>query len=132
MIVISILFAGVIMVKIPSLDDLKKAGAGFVDQAKAGNFSGMADKIKSGIDSVTVNKGGAVAVGDEAIKSQLQTLQTSIDELTTAQSQQTAALRNLQNNLAALTRTIVASQSPAATTTTTTTTASNDGENKTL
>ncbi len=119
------------MVKIPSLDDLKKAGAGFVDQAKAGNFSGMADKIKSGIDSVTVNKGGAVGVGDEAIKMQLQAVQTSIDELSAAQSQQTAALRNLQNNLAALTKTIVASQAPITTTTTTTTT-SNDGDDTTV
>jgi hypothetical protein len=119
------------MVKIPSLDDLKKAGAGFMDQAKTGNYSGMVDKIKSGIDSVTVNKGGPAAVGDDAVKSQLQALQVSIDELTAAQSQQTAALRNLQNNLAALTKTIVASQ-PAVTTTTTTTTASDDEENKPL
>jgi hypothetical protein len=120
------------MVKIPSLDELKKAGAGFVDQAKSGDYAGMVDKIKSGIDSVTVNKGGVVGVGDDAIKNQLQLLQVSIDELNAAQSQQTAALRNLQNNLSSLTRVIVASQPAATMTTTTTTTVNKDGDNKTV
>ncbi|GEM_PF-6105255 len=38
--------------KIPTLDDLKKASAGLMDTAKSAGLGGMVDKLKAGIESV--------------------------------------------------------------------------------
>jgi predicted nucleic acid-binding Zn-ribbon protein len=91
------------MVKIPSLDDLKKAGSGLLNQAKAGNYSGMVDSIKSGIDSVTVNAPkDATDVGDGSVQSRLKALQKKLSELNDAQMRQAVEMQKLQAEITEL------------------------------
>jgi hypothetical protein len=89
------------MVKMPSFDELKKAGAGFVDQ------------VKSGIDSVTKKDGSTTvpAMGDDVVKIQFQSLYVSIAELSQLQASQAAQVKKLEAQLSALSKTI-ASQTP--------------------
>jgi hypothetical protein len=108
------------MVKIPSFDELKKAGAGFVNQAKTGDYSGMVDRIKSGIDNITVNK-GPVIPGDTSIASQFQQINAIIAEIGLAQASQNAGIRKLESQLDSLARTLEAQAAVNTTATTTTT-----------
>jgi hypothetical protein len=110
------LSGGCPMVKIPSLDELKKAGAGFVNQAKSGDYSGMVDKIKTGIDNMTVNK-GPVIPGDTSIAGQFQQINAII-----AQTSQNAGIRKLESQLDSLARILEAQAAVNTTTTTTSTT----------
>lgn len=92
------------MVKIPSLDDLKKAGAGLVDSAKTVNIGGVVDKLKSGIDTVTTTKkeaspGGSVESG---VSQQMSLLQAALTELQQVQVAQAASIKQLENQVAAL------------------------------
>jgi hypothetical protein len=115
------LSGGCPMVKIPSLDELKKAGAGFVNQAKSGDYSGMVDKIKTGIDNMTVNK-GPVIPGDTSIAGQFQQINAIIAEIGLAQTSQNAGIRKLESQLDSLARILEAQAAVNTTTTTTSTT----------
>jgi CII-binding regulator of phage lambda lysogenization HflD len=91
------------MVKIPSLNDLKKAGSGLLDQAKAGNYSGMVDSIKTGIDSVTVNAPqDTTDVGDGSVESRLKGLQKRLSALNDVHMKQAAELQKLQAEITEL------------------------------
>lgn len=112
------------MVKIPSMDDLKKAGAGFADKVKAGEFNYVVDKLKSGIDSVTKKDGAPAATGDNVLQNQIQTLKAALAELIQAQAVQSATIRKIESQLDMLSRSVdatVAASTPTTTTTETTT-----------
>lgn len=99
------------MVKMPSLDDLKKAGAGFVDSAKSGHFTEMVDKLKSGIESVGVQMhADELPLGDNAVKTQCQVLRVSLTELMQLQQSQAALIRNLESQLVTLEKMIETGQ----------------------
>jgi hypothetical protein len=104
------------MVKIPSLDDLKKASTDFMDQARTTGLSGMVDKIKTGIDSATQKTSTPITPGDNAVKNQIQLLQATLAEVTQAQSVQAAAIRKIESQLSALSRSLDATMAaPVAT-----------------
>ena len=119
------------MVKMPSMDDLKKAGAGLVDSA-----SGMVGKIKTGIESASAKK--SVEIDDTVLKNQLDAVKASMVELTQLQSSQTALIRNIESQIIGLEKKIEVMQPPAASgaagvsTTTTANTPSQNGEKKDL
>jgi flagellar capping protein FliD len=90
------------MVKIPSFDDLKKAGTDFMDQARTSGISGVVDKIKSGMDSVTKADGTPVASTEGGVNNQIQALQKSLADVTKVQATQAEAIRKIDSQLTAL------------------------------
>jgi hypothetical protein len=95
------------MVKMPSLDDLKKVGANLVDTAKAANLGEVVNKLKTGVEAVTAKKEDVVAAADaDPLKAQLQTLHASLQELTQLQAAQAALSKNIESQLSALTKII--------------------------
>jgi hypothetical protein len=101
------------MVKIPSLDELKKMGSGLIDQAKSVKFGEMVDKVKSGIESVSGKK-APTEVGDEALKTVFTSIYGSLNELTQAQTAQINAVKKLETQLEQLAK-IVETYKPATT-----------------
>lgn len=80
------------MVKIPSMDDLKKIGSGLIDHAKAVNFAEMVDKMKSGIKPVQ-------EINDETIRTLLQNISNTMAELTAAEAMQQSASKKMEKQL---------------------------------
>ncbi len=104
------------MVKIPSLDDLKKVGAGLVDSAKSVKLNEMVGKVKSGIETVSssLKKEAPIPEGDEAIKNLFQSLYASLSELSQMQATQNALIKKVENEISQLAKVVVASQTKEA------------------
>lgn len=117
------------MVKLPSLEDLKKAGSNLVDSAKQIKFDEIADKIKSGVESVSssLHKSTPEVPTDDALKSQFQDLYGSLDELTTLFASQAIVVKKIENQIESLGKIITAQKTK---TTESSTTATNEGEKK--
>lgn len=101
------------MVKIPSLDELKKMGSGIIDQAKAVKFGEMVDKVKTGIDSVSGKK-SPVQTGNEDLKGVFQSIYATLNEMTQAQAAQLNAVKKIENQLEQLAKIVETYQKPAA------------------
>lgn len=101
------------MVKIPSLDELKKMGSGIIDQAKTVKFGEMVDKVKSGIESVSGKKAPTV-VTDESVKALFQNIYTALNEMTQAQTAQLNAVKKIEIHLEQLAKVVESCQNPAA------------------
>ncbi len=95
------------MVKIPGLDDLKKMGSDLLDSAKTVDLSGIVNKLKTGIESVT-QKSEEAKVSDEALAKLLQEMAVTLEELNAANTAETTAIKKMQNQLTELTKIIVA------------------------
>lgn len=93
------------MVKIPSLDELKKMGSGLLDQAKTVKFGEMVDKVKSGIDSVSGKK-PPTEFSNETLKTVFQNIYTALSDLTQAQSAQITAVKKIEANIEQLAKVI--------------------------
>lgn len=100
------------MIKIPSLEDLKKAGAGLVDSAKSANIGGAFEKLKSSLEGK--NDAPATPSTGDPIKAQLQTIQTSLTDLAQMQTAQTALTKNIESQLATLAKIIELANLPPA------------------
>lgn len=100
------------MVKIPGLDDLKKIGSDLVDSAKTVNLSGMVDKFKSGIESVSKKGSPAKDLGDDPLGKLLQDTNATLNELLAAHSAEMAAIKKLQNQLNEMARVAAIYQKP--------------------
>jgi hypothetical protein len=90
------------VVKMPSFDDLKKAGANLVDSAKSGK---LVDDLKSRIENVgerLTKEGAEMPQGVFPVKEQFQTLQATIREIYQAQAQQTELMKKLETQLSVL------------------------------
>lgn len=98
------------MVKLPSLDELKKMGSGLIEQAKAVNFTEMVDKVKSGIDSVSGKKPPG-EINDPTIKTVFQSIYSHLNELTQAQAVQLNALKKVETQLEQLAKILEAKDS---------------------
>jgi erythromycin esterase-like protein len=98
------------MVKIPSMDDLKKAGANLMDQAKS---SALADKFKSGVESIGVSmaKGETTTVkSTDPIVQQFEAVQITLAELMQTHNAQAQLIAVAQAQLNALTQTVATLQ----------------------
>ncbi len=94
------------MVKIPSLDDLKKAGADLVDSAKSGK---LVDQLKSHIESVgerLTKDGSQMPQGDDPVKAQFKVLQATLNELYESQSAQNELIKKFETQLGVLAKVI--------------------------
>jgi hypothetical protein len=90
------------VVKMPSFDDLKKAGANLVDSAKSGK---LVDDLKSRIENVgerLTKEGAEMPQGAFPVKEQFQTLQTTIREIYQAQALQTELMKKFETQLVVL------------------------------
>jgi uncharacterized coiled-coil protein SlyX len=94
------------MVKIPSLDDLKKMGSGLIDSAKSVKLNEMVDKFKSGIESVNFRKNASspVEAKDEDLNQVFAGIYISLKELADAQAAQANATKKIQTQLNVLTK----------------------------
>jgi len=94
------------MVKIPSLDDLKKMGSGLIDSAKSVKFNEMVDKFKSSIESVNFKKNSSSldASKDEDLNQVFAEIYASLKELADAQIAQNNATKKIQAQLNTLTK----------------------------
>ena len=101
------------MVKLPSLDGLKKMGSGLIDQAKAVNFGEMVDKVKSGIDSVSGKK-VSPAIEDADLKNVFEGIFTTINEIAQAQVTQLNAVKKIEKQLEELAKIVETYQKPSA------------------
>lgn len=91
------------MVKIPNLDDLKKMGSGLVDSAKSVKFGEVVDKLKSGIESVSMKKSpDATNVSDEAVQALFTSIYTSLNDIAAAQAAEAEVVKKIQGQLAEL------------------------------
>lgn len=102
------------MVKIPSIDELKKMSSDLLDSAKSVNISSMVDKIKTTMDSVS-KKGVDVPIGDETIKTLFENINTTLEELTNAQLVQAQAIKKIQGQMKALAAVVTVLQKPEST-----------------
>lgn len=99
------------MVKIPSLDELKKMGTNLIDQAKTVKFGEMVDKVKSGIDSVSGKK-APIEFSNETVKTLFQEIYAALGELTQAQASQINAVKKLEMQLEQLAKIVEILQRP--------------------
>jgi hypothetical protein len=97
------------MVKIPNLEDLKKAGANLMDSAKSGT---LVDKIKTGVENIGVSlaKGEGGTKSSDPIVIQFETVQATLAELVQAHSTQSKLINQAQMQLATLTKTVATLQ----------------------
>lgn len=86
------------MVKIPSMEDLRKASAGLVDS------------IKSGIEASKKDSQGPVS--DDAVVKQLQVLRDILQDVHGAQASQAALIKKLETQLAVLAKLVETSKKP--------------------
>jgi hypothetical protein len=96
------------VVKMPSFDDLKKAGANLVDSAKSGR---LVDDIKARIENVgeRLTKDGAeMPQGQFPIKEQFQTVYATLKDLYQLQSQQAEMMKRLETQLGVLAKVVEA------------------------
>ncbi len=94
------------MVKIPGLDDLKKIGSDLIDSAKTVKLSGVVDKVRAGIESVSGKKTETEPVStDDPLKKLLQETNTTLNELAAAESAQMSLIKKLQGQLHTLMKT---------------------------
>jgi hypothetical protein len=110
------------MIKLPSLDDLKKAGNSLVDSAKSGK---LMDQIKSQVETLGANiskpgQGTEVPTGDNPIQNQFIVLYASIEELRQAQAATAAVVKKFENQLDVLKKVIETTTTVTATVVTTT------------
>lgn len=84
------------MVKLPSLDELKKMSAELLDSAKTVKLGGVVDKLKSGMESMGVKKTEAQVVSPiEAIRQPLLDIEASLKELAAAQVTQAGIVKKV-------------------------------------
>ncbi|HSW70109.1 MAG TPA: hypothetical protein VLI69_08190 [Gammaproteobacteria bacterium] len=102
------------MVKIPRLDELKKMGSGLIDSAKTVNLSGMVDKLKTGIESVSQKTAPYSGLGDDPLGKLIQDAKLVLSELAAANSASAAAIKKMQNQLAEIEKVAAGYQRPAA------------------
>ena len=98
------------MVKIPNMDDLKKAGASLMDSAKSGN---LVDRLKSGVEQIGVNlnkmEAGATKSTDPIVM-QFEAVQATLAAIVEAHAVQSKLIDNARAQLNALTKTVAALQ----------------------
>ena len=94
------------MVKIPSLDDLKKMGSGLIDSAKSVKLNDMVDKFKSGIEAVNFKKNASSPAEskDDDLNQIFAGIYASLKELSDAQAAQNSASKKIQDQLNVLTK----------------------------
>ncbi|MEO8402471.1 MAG: hypothetical protein ABI597_11890 [Gammaproteobacteria bacterium] len=97
------------MVKIPGFDELKKMSSDLMDSAKTVKFSGMVDKLKSGMESMGGKKEN---LGDDPLNQLLQEANATLAELITAQTAQQNLIRKLQSQLSNMARVAETYQKP--------------------
>lgn len=100
------------MVKIPSIDDLKKMGSNLIDSAKSVNLDEMVEKVKSSIDSISNRKSPVEDVTNETLKNSFQGIMATLTEMTAAQNTQVNAIKKLEKQLEELARQIESFQNP--------------------
>lgn len=110
------------MIKLPSLDDLKKAGNNLVESAKSGK---LMDQIKSQVETLGANiarpeAGTEVPTGADPIKNQFIVLYATVEELRQTQAAQSAVIKKFENQLDVLKKVIETTTTVTATVTTTT------------
>ena len=94
------------MVKIPGLDDLKKIRSDLIDSAKTVKLSGVVNKVKAGIESVSGKKTETEPVSaDDPLKKLLQETNTTLNELAATESAQMSLIKKLQGQLNTLMKT---------------------------
>jgi hypothetical protein len=102
------------MVKIPSLDDLKKVSSDLMDSAKAAGFGGVIERLKSSIESVGVSMGGSV-VNEAAdpvnyanlpLSDLLQSMRADLVQLSQMQIAQTELIKKIDTQFIQLTQAI--------------------------
>ncbi len=93
------------MVKIPGLDDLKKIGSDLMDSAKTVNLSGVVDKLKTGIESVSKKSNAELLSGDDPLGKLLQDTNVTLNELA-------MTTKKLQNQLTEIARVAALYQKP--------------------
>jgi hypothetical protein len=98
------------MVKIPNMDDLKKAGANLMDSAKSGS---LVDKFKSGVEQIGVNlnkmEAGTVKSTDPVVM-QFEAVQAALAAVVEAQAAQTKLIEQARAQLVTLTKTVATLQ----------------------
>jgi hypothetical protein len=104
------------MVKLPSLDELKKMGSDLMEQAKNVKFGEMVDKVKSGIESVSTPKTSeptSKADEDSDVSQLFSGIYASLAEITHIQVQQKKELKKIETQLAQLAKLIANKQQPS-------------------
>lgn len=99
------------MVKLPSLDELKKMGSDLIDQAKAVKFGEMVDKVKQGIDTIS-NKQPITEMKDSSMKPIFEDIYKNLNEVTQAQAVQVKALKKIETQLEELAKLIESTRQP--------------------
>jgi cell division FtsZ-interacting protein ZapD len=90
----------------PSLDDLKKAGANLVDSAKSGK---LVEDIKARIETVgerMTRDGAAMPASETPIKEQFKVVQATLKEIYQSQSAHTELLKKLETQLGVLSKVV--------------------------
>lgn len=106
------------MVKIPGLDELRKMGSDLMNSAKNVDMSGVVDKIKNRVETVSEK-----FAGTPGVKNSCDRINAGLNELMQLQPQETQAIKKIQAEVAELqTRMEATQQSSTATNQTTTTT----------
>ena len=93
------------MVKIPSMDGLKKMGSDLMDTAKAVKIGGVVDKIKTGMESVGKKPSDAATnaqADTTGLQASFEAIEVSLAELLQAQTLQINTTKKLQDQVAAL------------------------------
>jgi hypothetical protein len=103
------------MVKIPSFDDLKKAGSNLMDSAKSGS---LVDKFKAGVESIGENmaqrqqgKPADRPTSTDPIINQIQALEVSLVQIQELQATQTTMINEAMLQLADLHKAVAATTS---------------------
>jgi hypothetical protein len=96
------------VVKMPSFDDLKKAGASLVDSAKSGK---LVDDIKARIENVgerLTKEGAEMPHGEAPIKEQFQTVYGTLKDLYQLQAVQAELMKKFETQLGVLAKVVEA------------------------
>lgn len=98
------------MVKIPSLDELKKMGTDIMNSAKNVDMTGVVDKIKSRVETVSEKFSGTQ--GGFGIKNSFDRVNAGLNELMTLAPNEINAIKKIQADLSELQKRIEAAQPP--------------------
>ena len=96
------------MVKMPSFDDLKKAGTNLMDSAKSGK---LVNDLKARIETVgerLTKDGAAMPTGASPIKEQFQAVYATLKELYQYQSMQAELMKKFETQLGVLAKVVEA------------------------
>jgi hypothetical protein len=98
------------MVKIPSLDELRKMGSDIMNSAKNVDVSGVVDKIKNRVETVSEKFSGTQG---SSVKHSLDRVNAGLNELMTFAPNEINAIKKIQADVAELQQRIEAALSAA-------------------